>query len=183
MLKKPRIISTREMARTKLFRIEEVNLHFSNGVERQYERLGTFNSPIKAVMVVPITADGRFVMIEEYAVGSEAYEIGFPKGLVDAGETLLEGAERELKEETGYGANNLEFMTEFALSPHYMCHKMNVMLAKDLYAERLPGDEPEPLEVHEFSWDEAISLVRSGQLSDVRTIAALYMARDALKNN
>lgn len=180
MNKKPEIISTHEAAKTALFRVEKVALRFSNGEEREYERLGTFNSPIQAVMVVPVTDDGCFLMVEEYAVGTESYEINFPKGLVDPGESLFEGAERELKEEAGFGANSLKFMTEFALSPHYMCHKINVVLAQSLYAERLPGDEPETMPVHKLSWDKAMALVDNKKLIDVRTIAALYMARDFL---
>ena len=180
MLKKPQIIKAREVAKTAIFRIEELSLRFSNGAERTYERLGTFNSPRQTVMVVPVTEKKQFVLIEEYSVGTESYELGFPKGKIDPGETLHEGAGRELMEEAGFGAKNLEPIMQFSLSPQYMCHKMHVMLAQDLYEASLPGDEPEPLTVHIMNFAEIIALIAEGRLLDVRTIAALYLIQDRL---
>ncbi len=181
MMKKPEVLSVREVAKTSVFRVETVGLRFSNGQEREYERLGRFNSPVKAVMVVPFLPDGRLVMIKEYAVGVESYITGFPRGLAEAGESLSQGAERELKEEAGFGAKFIEQVAELALSPHYMCHKMNLMLAQDLYKCSLPGDEPEPLSVHYYTWEEAFEVAHHQAYKDVRTIAALYMVRDHLK--
>jgi len=183
MTKKPEVLSTQKAAQTSIFQIEKVALKFSNGEERLYERLGPFNAPVKAVMIVPITAAGNFIMVEEYAVGLESYQISFPKGLVEKGETLFEGAERELKEEANFGAKSMHFLTEFALSPHYMCHKMQVVIAQDLYESTLPGDEPESLIVHEISEHELIKLIKNQTLNDVRSIAAMYMAKDFLVAN
>ena len=62
----------------------------------------------EAVMIVPII-DDHLLLIHEYAVGIGIYELGFSKGLIDAGETVFEAANRELKEEVGFGANHLTF--------------------------------------------------------------------------
>lgn len=84
-----------------------MDLEFSNGVRRVYERMRPTNR--EAVMIVPIV-DDHLILIREYAVGTESYELGFSKGLIDPGESVYEAANRELKEEVGFGANDLTFL-------------------------------------------------------------------------
>ncbi len=178
--KVPEILSVKEVARSALFRVERLEMRFSNGIERTYERLAGFGQGHQAVMVVPMLDDHRFVMIEEYAAGTEDYQLSLPKGLVESGEDVLDGANRELKEEAGYGARQLEHLTEFTLSPNYMTHRMQVVLARDLYEERLEGDEPEELGVHIFSFDDLPTLIARPDFSEARALAALYVAKDVM---
>ena len=87
------------------------------------------------------------VLIREYGAGVDEYQITLPKGAYEHGEDWRDAANRELKEEAGYGARKLTLLKRMTLSPGYMGHHITVALAEDLYEERLPGDEPEPLEV------------------------------------
>lgn len=105
-LQKPTILNVETVARSRLFTVESVDLEFSNGVRRVYERMRPTNR--EAVMIVPIV-DDHLILIREYAVGTESYELGFSKGLIDPGESVYEAANRELKEEVGFGANDLTF--------------------------------------------------------------------------
>jgi ADP-ribose diphosphatase len=89
-------------------------------------------------------------------------------------------ADRELKEEAGYGAHQLEHLTELSLSPGYMSQKIQVVLATDLYEERLEGDEPEPMRVDKVNLRELSSLIEHPQFSEGRALAALYLVRDLL---
>src|SRR5690625_5438612 len=102
---------------------------------------------VGAVHVIPMLDNQLVVMIREYAAGIHDYHLALPKGAIDKGETVLEAANRELKEEAGYGARRLELLKQFYLSPAYMEHRINVVLARDLYPAQLPGDEPEPIEI------------------------------------
>lgn len=181
-MKKPDIIQCRELARTRLFRVEELQLKFSNGVERTYERLGRFEHGQRAVMIVALVDKNRFLMIREYAAGTGDYQLSLPKGLVEAGETLMEGANRELKEETGYGARQWHELTSFTLSPNYMCNSIHVVVARGLYEERLAGDEPEPLTVEEHGLDQLMALNERADFSEGRVLAALYLVRDQLQH-
>ena len=95
-LQKPTILNVETVARSRLFTVESVDLEFSNGVRRVYERMRPTNR--EAVMIVPIV-DDHLILIREYAVGTESYELGFSKGLIDPGESVYEAANRELKEE------------------------------------------------------------------------------------
>ena len=141
-LQKPTILNVETVAKSRLFNVESVDLEFSNGVRRVYERMRP--SSREAVMIVPIV-DDHLILIREYAVGTESYELGFSKGLIDPGETVFEAANRELKEEVGFGANELSFLKKLSMAPSYFSSKMNIVVAEDLYPESLEGDEPEPL--------------------------------------
>ena len=180
MAEKPVIKACREVTRSKLFRIEELDLRFSNGEERTYERLGSHNSGRRGVMVLPMVDDHRFIMIKEYAAGTEDYQLTLPKGLVEPGETLIEGGNRELKEEIGYGARDWHDVGDFTLSPNYMSHRIHVMLARDLYEEKLEGDEPEPLKTAIFSFDQLLELCARPDFSEARAIAALFLIREKI---
>lgn len=177
---KPQIRSAREIARTRLFRVEELDIRFTNGQERIYERLGEFDSGHRGVMVVPLVDDGHFLMIREYAAGTEDYQLTLPKGLAEPGESLVEGGNRELKEEVGYGACEWHHLDDFTLSPNYMSRKIHVMVARDLYEERLEGDEPEPLEVETFAFDQLLELCGRPDFTEARAMAALFLVREQL---
>nr|CBX72095.1 hypothetical protein YEW_IZ39570 [Yersinia enterocolitica W22703] len=87
-LQKPKIHKIETIARSRLFTVEAVSLEFSNGVQRVYERMRPSNR--EAVMIVPIIGND-LLLIREYAVGIEEYELGFPKGLIDPGEGGIRG--------------------------------------------------------------------------------------------
>jgi ADP-ribose diphosphatase len=93
---------------------------------------------------------------------------------------VLAAADRELKEEAGFGARQLEHLTELSLSPGYMSQKIQVVLATDLYEERLEGDEPEPMRVDKVNLRELSALAMHPQFTEGRALAALYLARDLL---
>ena len=181
MSQEPKILNRKIVAQSRLFRIESLDLEFSNGATRQYERLMRGSGSNGAVLIVPMLDQQTVLLIREYSGGVERYELGLAKGKIDAGETALEAATRELKEEVGYGANNLQQLSSFSIAPSYMEHMTEIILAQDLYPEKLPGDEPEELEVVPWKLDNLTELVNSGQCTEARSIAALYMVRDYLQ--
>jgi len=165
---KPRILNTRTVARSRLFHIEELDLEFSNGAMARYERLrGASRGTV-------------LILVREYAAGTENYELGFPKGRIESGEPLLEAANRELMEETGYGAERLERITSLTLAPGFLGHATEIILARELYPKRLEGDEPEEPEVVPWALNDIERLWRSGECSEARTLAALFIAKAIL---
>lgn len=176
----PEIKQVRTIARSRFFRIEELDLKFANGVERTYERLP--GSGRAAVMVVAINDAEELVLIREYAAGFHEMQLTLVKGAVDDGESLEEAGNRELKEEVGFGARNIEFIKKLNLAPGHMGFTINLLLATDLYPERLPGDEPEPPEVVTWPLAELDALIAGDEFREARAIAGLFLVRQHLNN-
>lgn len=177
MRKKPVIKSCREIARSRLFAIEKVSLRFSNGKEACYERLAPSTSD-GAVIVAALRDSQTVLLIEEYSVGTDQYELVLPKGRMEPGETALLAANRELAEETGFAARSLTHISDIAVAPGYMSFKTSLVLAEDLYPCQLEGDEPEPLVVVPWRLSDLFELCHEKGCREGRTIAALYMVRD-----
>lgn len=181
MTVKPEILKVTKTAKSRLFQVEELELRFSNGVERTYERLASRGHG--AVMIVAIDDQQRVVLIREYAGGIEDYTLTLPKGLIDPGENAVIAANRELKEEAGFGAHKLTPLKDMTAAPNYMGHKLTAVLAQDLYPCSLEGDEPEPLEVIHWPLSDIDSLVMQEEFTEGRAIAALYIARHFLEKD
>lgn len=179
-LQKPKILKVETVARSRLFSIESVDLAFSNGAERVYERMRP--SDREAVMIVPVIGED-LLLIHEYAVGIESYELGFPKGLIDAGEGVLEAANRELMEEVGYGAGHFDMLAKLTMAPSYFSSRMNIVIAKGLYPKSLEGDEPEPLPQTRWPIARMMELLQQPDFCEARNVSALFLAHDFLKRN
>ena len=176
---KPIINDSKVVAKSRLFTIEQIDLTFSNGEVRQYERMK--GASRGAVMVVPVK-DGNLLLAREYAAGTHDYEIGFPKGLIDPGETAEEAANRELQEEIGYAANKLTFLKEVSLAPSYFSSKMQLFIAEELSESQLEGDEPEPIEIVPWQICDWKKLLETPHFTEARSISALFLAMDYLEN-
>lgn len=174
-LQKPKILHVETVARSRLFNVESVDLEFSNGERRVYERMRP--SGREAVMMVPVVGDS-LLLIREYVVGTESYELGFPKGLIDPGETVNQAANRELKEEVGFGATRLTFLKKVGMAPSYFSSQMNIVVAEDLYPESLEGDEPEPLVPVRWPIATMMELLDEPDFSEARNVSALFLFRE-----
>lgn len=181
MPKLPKITDITTLAQTRFFCVEGVALEFSNGATAQYERLNT--KGIAAVLIVPMLDDDTVLLIREYAGGVHRYELCCPKGKIEPDEEILDAANREIKEEVGYGAKQLEFLKSMTSGPGYSNHTTHIVLARGLYKEQLVGDEPESLEVVPWKLSELESLLEQHDVTEARSIAALFLVREKLNKN
>ncbi len=175
---KPKIIKRKIHSKSRLFTIEQVDLEFCNGVNRQYERIITPGAG--AVLIVPLIDDEHVIMIREYAVGTERYELVFPKGKIDAGEDVFQAANRECMEEIGYRANTLTPLGKMTIAPGYLGLITHTILAENLCPEIQQGDEPETLEQVICNIHNIDKLMTNENFSEARSIAAFYQVRDLL---
>ena len=102
-------------------------------------------------------------------------------GKLEAHEDVVGCLHRELMEEAGYGARDLQVLRSITLAPVYMSHQTHLVLARDLYPQRLPGDEPEALEVVPWKLAELGQLILREEFSEGRSIAALFLVRERLE--
>ncbi len=177
MPRKPQIQARELIAKTRVFQVERIQLRFSNGREVEFERL--LGASGGAVLVIAERDDGALLLVREYAAGLDRYELAFPKGLMEAGESPLEAANREIKEEVGFGARRLTLLKTLSVAPGYTDFQTHVVLAQDLHPERLPGDEPQPLEVVPWPRAKLPELLQQDDFVEARSIAALYLLQQA----
>jgi len=172
----PEITQRKQVAKSRLFAIEQIDLTFTNGEKREYERMQGYGRG--AVLIVPMLDNETLLLVREYCAGTHTYELGFPKGLIDEGETAVQAANRELKEEVGYGSDKLTHVHRVATAPAFFSAAMEIYLAENLYVEKLPGDEPEELEVVAWKIADYKSLLAQPDFNEARSIAALMLVRD-----
>ena len=130
MPEKPKIFNKKTLAETRLFRIEAMNIKFSNGENREYERLARNNSS-GAVLIVPMLNKDTVLLIREYSAGVDRYELGLPKGKIDKGEAVEDAAVREVREETGLKEVVLE--GKLCISYHTYRHPKHGRILKPTY--------------------------------------------------
>tara|TARA_R110001583_G_scaffold7720_9_gene37950 strand:+ start:37992 stop:38561 length:570 start_codon:yes stop_codon:yes gene_type:complete len=176
----PQILKRTLVASSRFFNIEKVQLKFSNGEQRDFERLQGSNQ--HAVLIVPFYDKETLLLIREYGAGTHSYSLGFPKGLIDPGEQPEEAANRELKEEVGFGTKRLQKLKTVTMAPNYLSGKMHLFMAFDLYPEQLEGDEPEPLEVIKWPLAKLDELLARDDFQEARSISAILLAIKAIDN-
>lgn len=130
-----------------------------------------------AAVLLPVTVDGRVVMIRQfrYAAGETLLEV--PAGTIDPGETPEETASRELVEETGYHPGRLEKLAEFFPSPGILAERMHLFLATELEKRQASPDPDESLELVELPWERALALEPGKDVRDAKTLVALCFLR------
>ena len=168
---KPVITRSQIIAKTRLFQVEQIGLRFNNGNEVEYERL---RSPGRgAVLVIPVLGDTTVFLIREYVAGMDRYEISFPKGIIDPGETPEFCAVREVEEETGYRIGKLEPLGWVWTTPGFTDEKIWLFLGRELTRGNQQLQTDELLEVVKLPLRDAIRQAADGTIRDGKSICAL----------
>lgn len=171
--KTPTILSEKIATQSQFFTVQSQVITFSNGTTVNFERL--LGSVAGAVLIVPMLEDGTLLLIREYGAGVGRYELGFPKGKIDPGETWKEACIRESQEEIGFLPTELKLLDSVSLAASYMTHYTHIVLATGLTPQIAEGDEPEPLEVVPWHLDDWHGLLAEPTFSEGRAYAALML--------
>jgi 8-oxo-dGTP pyrophosphatase MutT (NUDIX family) len=126
------------------------------------------------VNIVPVTQEGKVVMVEQYRFGIGRNTIETPGGMVDAGETSLQAAQRELEEETGYTGGRWRYLGAVEPNPaihDHLCHHWLVEGVVQTGAPE-PG-EGEALAVHVMTLEEIVAALEGGRLQHALALSAL----------
>jgi ADP-ribose pyrophosphatase len=126
-----------------------------------------------SVAMLAVSADDRVVLVRQYryAVDEALWEL--PAGRLDAGETPEEGARRELLEEVGLKADQVERLAVFYTTPGFCDELMHVFRATGLRQQAPQPEEDERIEPRWFGLDEALAMVERGEIKEGKTLVAL----------
>lgn len=133
-----------------------------------------------AVVIIPLLANGGVVMERQfrYPLQRDLYEL--PAGKLDSGESSLACGQRELLEETGYRAMKWSYVATIHPCIGYSNESMSLFLAQELTEGLHQRDGDEFLEVFTLPMDEALEWVRTGRITDVKTVIGLFWAEKIL---
>ncbi|HEX8613148.1 MAG TPA: NUDIX hydrolase [Telluria sp.] len=127
-----------------------------------------------AVVILPILDDGRVLLERQFRYPLGRVFIEFPAGKIDAGEEPLACAKRELQEETGYTASDWQFISTIHNAIAYSDEHLELFVARGLTAGPAQLDEGEFLETFSATVPELLEMVRTGQVTDVKTIIGAF---------
>ncbi|MGH7932159.1 MAG: NUDIX hydrolase [Candidatus Binataceae bacterium] len=130
-----------------------------------------------ASAIVALDADGTIAMLTQYrhAIGGWLREI--PAGCRNGGETPRQCAERELREEAGLAARRWDRLGAIVTIPSFCDERIELFLARELSEDKGVLDADEVIRVEHVKFDDALELIRRGEIIDAKTIAALHHAK------
>lgn len=133
-----------------------------------------------AVLIVPLLDDGRLVFERQFRYPLRQALIELPAGKIDPSEDPLRTGQRELEEETGYTATDWRYLTTLHPCIGYSDERILVYLARGLQPGEHKRDEDESMDVFAMTLPEALEAMRHGEITDGKTMIALFWAEKLL---
>lgn len=130
----------------------------------------------KGVGIIAYDGEDKLWMVSQYRKAVDQVMLEIPAGLIEANETPIEAARRELQEEVGFYPQACDFLFTMHSSPGFTNDKLSFFLAKDLKKSKLDLDEDENLEAKSYPIDELYNKVLNGEITDAKTIIAIQYA-------
>jgi ADP-ribose pyrophosphatase len=133
-------------------------------------------------LAVPVTADGKLVLVRQYRFAALGRLLEFPAGTVELDEDPAATIRREIEEETGYRAKTWQSLGKFFLAPGYSDEVIYAFLAQDLEKLDVPPiqDDDEDIEVVLMTPQELETAIHNGEPVDAKTISSFMLARPFL---
>lgn len=126
-----------------------------------------------AAAVVPVTEDGKILMVRQYRNALDRFTLEIPAGGINGGEPSDIAAARELEEETGYKSSNITKLISIVTAVAFCNEIIDVYVAKDLVKTQQNLDEDEFIDVAAYSLDELKKMIKEEKIQDSKTISAL----------
>lgn len=132
-----------------------------------------------AAAVVPVTEDGKLLMVRQYRNALDRYTLEIPAGgLNGADEPTKDAAARELEEETGYHSDDLELLLTIRTTVAFCNEKIDIYLARNLVPGSQHLDEDEYINVEAWSVEDLCEKIYAGEMEDSKTVAAILAYKD-----
>ncbi|NJR66072.1 MAG: NUDIX hydrolase [Leptolyngbyaceae cyanobacterium CRU_2_3] len=174
----PQLLKQKLFYRGRKFDFEVNRLRLPNQAEGEWECI---RHPGGA-LAVPLTSDGKLVLVRQYRFAAQSRLLEFPAGTVEPNEDPTETIKREIEEETGYRAHRWQTLGKFYLAPGYSDEVIYAFLALDLEKlETPPGqDEDEDIETVLMTPQELEQAILAGEPIDAKSISSFMLARPFL---
>lgn len=151
-------------------RVQVEELEYINGdklIYREHVKAGD------AVEILTITEDNKVIMVQEPRTPVGKIILDLPAGMIEPGEDPSKAAIRELEEETGYLASNIEFLREYHPSVGYSNEKIKVYLATNLKKTKQHLDDEEDINVIEVPLEELVEMLEKNEIITASTTIAV----------
>lgn len=161
----------------KLFDVVVDTVKTDKLLERQFIRTN-----FEAVVVLPITDEKKTVLVRQYRSPANDLLLEVPAGKTEPGEDIAKAVARELEEETGYKAGNVDYLGKAYASPGISSEIYHFFVATGLTKGKAHPDEDEDTQPMELPFGEFVNLINCGKISDTKTIAVtgLWLMRNRL---
>ena len=127
-----------------------------------------------AAAVLPVTDDGKILMVRQYRNALDRETLEIPAGKLDAAdEPKIQCAYRELEEETGYRTEHMEYLMSVNTTVAFCDEAIDIFVARDLIPSHQHLDEDEVIDVEAWELKDLLELIYSGKMTDAKTVAAI----------
>ncbi len=176
MVFEEKTISSERIYEGRILNLRKDKVHVKDG-KTSYREIVEHNG---GVALAAITNEGKMVMVRQFRKAAEKAVLEVPAGKIEKGEDHRLTAERELKEETGYSAEKIEFVTAFYSSIGYSTEMIYLYLATNLTPGETEFDDNESIEIIEYELADLKKMVLSGEIEDAKTIAAILLVENLI---
>ena len=126
-----------------------------------------------AAAVVPVTDDGKLLLVRQYRNALDRYTLEIPAGGLNKGEPTKEAAARELEEETGYKSDDLELLISVNTTVAFCNEKIDIYVARNLKPSKQHLDEDEYIDVQAMTMEELECMIYACEIMDSKTVSAI----------
>lgn len=134
-----------------------------------------------AVALIALDEVGRVLLVKQYRHAVRAVTLEIPAGILEPGEEPRAAAQRELREETGYRAGQIDRLGGIYTAPGFSTEYIHFFLARQLASDRLAMDDDEVIDLIRLPLADAVDLIQTGQIDDGKSVSGLLFAQAWLK--
>jgi ADP-ribose pyrophosphatase len=170
-----RLKTSRIVFHERYIRVRKDDLESAHGERTDYVYLE--DEIPGTVCVVAVTQEGKIPLVRQYRYPVQCHQYNLPGGVVDAGETPLEAAARELAEETGFEAKDWLEVGNYHPMPSHHTRRAHLFVAKNLSPGEQRLDPFEDIQVEFFTYEEICQKIVNNEWTDMELGFGIFLAK------